>query len=219
MVGPGEFIPIAEESGFIIDLDFWVLEEACRQAQAWLRDGLPPVRLSVNLSGRHFTAPERIVGSVCAVLARTGFDPAWLELEVTEGVSVSESEEVAEALGELRALGVGIAIDDFGTGYSALGRLHRFPVDRLKIDQSFVANITSAETTAPLVVAIVAMARGLGLETIAEGVETAEQRDYLRGQGCDHAQGYFFAEPRDAAAIAQLLEPPPATSTDVTSQS
>jgi EAL domain-containing protein (putative c-di-GMP-specific phosphodiesterase class I) len=196
-----------------------VLDEACRQAQAWLHDGLPAVRLSVNLSGRHFTAPERVVGSVCAVLARTGFDPASLEIEVTEGVAVNESEEVVDALEELRSLGVRIAIDDFGTGYSMLGRLQRFPVDRLKIDQSFVAEITSEDSSAPLVVAIVAMARGLNLETVAEGVETAEQRDYLRRHGCDHAQGYFFAEPRDAAAIAQLLEPPPSTSTDVRSPS
>ncbi len=208
LVGPGEFVPIAEESGFIIEVDLWVLEEACRQGQAWLSEGLPSVRLSVNLSGRHFQMPGRIVGSVCAVLASTGFDPAHLELEVTEGVAVSESEEVIRALEELRALGMSVAIDDFGTGYSMLGRLQRFPVDRLKIDRSFVSEISSGDAQAPLVVAIIAMARSLHLETVAEGVETQAQLDFLRNKGCDLAQGYLFCEPRDPDSIARLLETP-----------
>lgn len=205
LIGPTEFMNVAEESGYIIELDLWVLEEACRQGQAWLDAGLTPVRVSVNLSGRHFQAPDRVVGAVLAALASTGFNPALLELEVTEGVAVSESEDVACALGRLRDMGVAIAIDDFGTGYSMLGRLQRFPADRLKIDRSFVAEIQTEDSDAPLVVAIIAMARSLHLETVAEGVETAAQRQFLRRHGCDLAQGYLFAEPRDADGIAALL--------------
>jgi diguanylate cyclase (GGDEF)-like protein len=206
LIGPADFMSVAEESGFILEVDLWVLDEACRQGQVWLDAGLPPVRVSVNLSGRHFQAPDRIVGAVLASLARTGFDPGLLELEVTEGVAVSESEEVTSALTRLRELGVRIAIDDFGTGYSILGRLQRFPADRLKIDKSFIAEIQREESDAPLVVAIIAMARGLHLETVAEGVETTAELRFLRRHGCDLAQGYLFSEPRDPEGIAVLLQ-------------
>jgi EAL domain-containing protein (putative c-di-GMP-specific phosphodiesterase class I) len=210
LIGPGEFMNVAEESGYILALDMWVLEEACRQAKAWLDAGLPPIRVSVNLSGRHFQAPDRVVGAVLAALASTGLDAALLELEVTEGVAVSESEEVSAALGRLRDLGVGISIDDFGTGYSMLGRLQRFPADRLKIDRSFVSEIHREGDEAPLVLAVIAMARSLHLETVAEGVETTAQREYLRRHGCDLAQGYLFSEPREADGIAAMLRARPA---------
>ena len=205
LLPPSEFLHIAEESGFIVDIDHWVMEAACRQSRAWLDAGLQPVRVSVNLSGRHFKAPDRVVGAVLASLASTGISASMLELEVTEGVAVSESEDVVAALNRIRELGTMIAIDDFGTGYSSLGRLQRFPVDRLKIDRSFVAEIHSVESEAPLVVAVIAMARSLGLQTVAEGVETEAQRAFLRRHGCDEAQGYLFAEPRDADGIAVLL--------------
>jgi diguanylate cyclase (GGDEF)-like protein len=210
LIGPGEFMNVAEESGYILALDMWVLEEACRQGRAWLDAGLPPTRVSVNLSGRHFQAPDRVVGAVLAALASSGLEPGLLELEVTESVAVSESEEVAAALGRLRDLGIGISIDDFGTGYSMLGRLQRFPADRLKIDRSFVAEIHTERDEAPLVLAVIAMARSLHLETVAEGVETTAQREFLRRHGCDLAQGYLFAEPRDADGIAALLRARPA---------
>jgi diguanylate cyclase (GGDEF)-like protein len=210
LLGPGEFLHIAEESGFIVEIDHWVMEEACRQGRVWLDAGLPPVRISVNLSGRHFKAPDRVVGAVLASLAATNIPATMLELEVTEGVAVSESEEVVAALNRLRDLGAGIAIDDFGTGYSMLGRLQRFPVDRLKIDRSFVSEIRSADSDAPLVLAVIAMARSLGLQTVAEGVETEAQRVFLLRHGCDQAQGYLFAEPRDPDGIAVLLRSSPA---------
>ena len=205
LLGPADFLNIAEESGFIVDIDHWVMEQACRQGQAWLAAGFEPIRVSVNLSGRHFHAPDRVVGAVVATLASTGIPPSMLELEVTEGVAVSESEEVAGAMNRIRELGVGVAIDDFGTGYSMLGRLQRFPVDRLKIDRSFVSEVRSDSSEAPLIVAIIAMARGLRLQTVAEGVETEAQRAFLFRHGCDEAQGYLFAEPRDADGIAVLL--------------
>jgi diguanylate cyclase (GGDEF)-like protein len=207
LLGPGDFLHIAEESGFIVDIDHWVMGEACRQGRAWLDAGLPAVRISVNVSGRHFTAPDRVVGAVLASLAESGIPATMLELEVTEGVAVSESEDVVAALNRIRDLGAGIAIDDFGTGYSMLGRLQRFPADRLKIDRSFVSEIRSADDEAPLVEAVIAMARSLGLQTVAEGVETEAQSEFLRRRGCDEAQGYLFAEPRDADGIAVLLRP------------
>jgi diguanylate cyclase (GGDEF)-like protein len=211
LLGPGDFLHIAEESGFIVDIDHWVMEAACRQGRVWLDAGLRPVRISVNLSGRHFKAPDRVVGAVLANVAATGVPASMLELEVTESVAVSESEEVADALNRIRDLGASIAIDDFGTGYSMLGRLQRFPVDRLKIDRSFVSEIRSVDSDAPLVVAVIAMARSLGLQTVAEGVETEAQRAFLLRHGCDEAQGYLFAEPRDPEGIAVLLRSSPAS--------
>jgi EAL domain-containing protein (putative c-di-GMP-specific phosphodiesterase class I) len=211
LLGPADFLHIAEESGFIVDIDHWVMEAACRQGRLWLDAGLPSVRISVNLSGRHFKAPDRVVGAVLANLAATGVPASMLELEVTEGVAVSESEDVSDALNRIRELGARIAIDDFGTGYSMLGRLQRFPVDRLKIDRSFVSEIRSVDSEAPLVVAVIAMARSLGLATVAEGVETEAQRVFLLRHGCDEAQGYLFAEPRDAEGIAVLLRASPAS--------
>jgi diguanylate cyclase (GGDEF)-like protein len=205
LLGPADFLNIAEESGYIVDIDHWVMREACRQGRTWLDAGLSPVRISVNLSGRHFQAPDRVVGAVLANLAETGIPPSMLELEVTESVAVNESEEVAGALSRIRELGVTIAIDDFGTGYSMLGRLQRFPVDRLKIDRSFVSEIRSVDSPAPLVVAVIAMARSLNLHTVAEGVETEAQHAFLLRHGCDEAQGYLFAEPRDPDGVAVLL--------------
>ncbi|MGH9118964.1 MAG: putative bifunctional diguanylate cyclase/phosphodiesterase, partial [Acidimicrobiales bacterium] len=216
LLGPADFLNIAEESGFIIDIDHWVMERACRQGQEWLAAGFPAIRISVNLSGRHFQAPDRVVGAVVANLASTGIPASMLELEVTESVAVNESEEVAGALNRVRELGVGVAIDDFGTGYSMLGRLQRFPVDRLKIDRSFVSEVRADDAEAPLIVAIIAMARSLNLKTVAEGVETEAQRAFLRRHGCDEAQGYLFAEPRDPDGIAVLLRSASAAGRDVT---
>lgn len=207
MLAPGEFVPLAEESGLIVEVDSWVLREATRQAAAWLAEGLPPVRIAVNLSSRHFQSPERLVGTVRDVLADSALPPALLELEVTEGLAVHEDRS-AELLQRLRDFGVSISVDDFGTGYSMLGRLHRFPVDRLKIDRSFIREITSARADAPIVSAIIAMARSLGIETVAEGVETLEQQTFLRNRSCDLAQGFLFSAPTDADQIARLVQTP-----------
>ncbi|MBA2281878.1 MAG: EAL domain-containing protein [Acidimicrobiia bacterium] len=207
LLAPAEFVPLAEESGLIVGVDTWVLRHATRQAARWLQDGLPPVRVAVNLSARHFQSPERLVGTIRDSLADSGLPPALLELEVTEGLAVHE-ESSAEVLQRLRDLGTSISIDDFGTGYSMLGRLHRFPVDRLKIDGSFVREIVSARADAPIVAAIIAMARSLGIETVAEGVERLEQQTFLRNRSCDLAQGFLFSMPAEPEEVARMLRTP-----------
>jgi diguanylate cyclase (GGDEF)-like protein len=207
MLGPNEFVPLAEESGLIVEVDTWVLRRACAQVAAWLSDGLPPVRVAVNMSARHFQSPERLIGTLRDVLSDTGIPPSLLELEVTEGLAVVEDRS-AEILQRVRDLGPSISIDDFGTGYSMLARLHRFPVDRLKIDRSFVREIVSAQADAPIVAAIIAMAHSLTIETVAEGVETIEQQLYLKGRGCDVAQGFLFSHPAEAEEVARMLQRP-----------
>jgi len=204
LLGPVEFVPLAEESGLIVEVDTWVLREACRQVSGWLQAGLPPVRVGVNLSARHFQSPERFIGTIRDAVRDTGLPSMLLELEVTEGLAVTEDES-ALVLQRIRDMGVSTSIDDFGTGYSMLGRLSRFPVDRLKIDRSFVQEIRSARDDAPIVAAIIAMARSLRIETVAEGVETPEQEQFLRDRGCDLAQGYLFGHPSSPAAIEELL--------------
>ena len=206
-VGPDHFIPLAEDSGQIVALDTWVLRTACLQAQAWSDSGLPPVRMAVNVSGRHFHH-ARLTETVASVLWETELDPHRLELEVTESVAVEEEQTNRLVLEELRALGVGVAIDDFGTGYSVLSRLRYFPLDRLKIDQAFVAEVPGKAGDGAIVVAMIAMAHALGLEVVAEGIETAPQRDFLIQAGCDLGQGYLFARPLTATAVAQLLASP-----------
>jgi len=207
MLAPNEFVPLAEESGLIVEVDTWVLRRSCRQAVDWLDAGLAPVRVAVNLSARHFQTPERLIGTIHDTLVDTGLHPSLLELEVTEGLAVGEDRS-AEVLQRVRDLGVSIAIDDFGTGYSMLGRLHRFPIDRLKIDRSFVREIVSAKADAPIVTAIIAMARSLGIETVAEGIETLEQQTFLRNRSCDLGQGFLFSHPIEADEIGRLLRTP-----------
>jgi diguanylate cyclase (GGDEF)-like protein len=207
LLAPIEFVPLAEESGLIVEVDTFVLRKAARQAAAWLQSGLPPVRVGVNLSARHFQSPERLIGTIRDVLSDTGLPSMLLELEVTEGLAVTEDES-ALVLQRIRDLGVSISIDDFGTGYSMLGRLSRFPVDRLKIDRSFVKEIRSARDDAPIVAAIIAMARSLRIETVAEGVETLEQQTFLRNRSCDLAQGFLFSHPTDADEVERMLLTP-----------
>jgi len=208
LIGPNEFVPLAEESGLIVAVDHWVLDEACRQAVRWIEDGLPPVRMAVNVSGRHFHASERLVDVVERTLGLTGLPAELLELEVTEGIAIGEEEATTRALHQLRALGAKLAIDDFGTGYSMLGRLRAFPIDRLKIDRSFVSEIDSHHAEAPIVSAMIAMARSLKIECVAEGVETIEQQIFLRNHGCDQAQGFLYSHPVEAGEIAHLLRTP-----------
>ena len=204
VVCPDEFIPLAEEAGLVVALDTWVLREACRQTRAWGDEGLPRLRVSVNLSGRHLQHPRMAV-TVIEAVRESAIDPAQLELEVTESVAVAEIGDTREALEGLRGLGVTVAIDDFGTGYSMLSRLRQFPLDTLKIDRSFVSEITASADDAPIVSATIAMAHSLGLKVVAEGVETEPQLEYLRRNGCDLAQGYLLSRPVDADAVSALL--------------
>ena len=202
------FVPLAEETGLILPIGRWVLETACRQARAWqvAFPGAGPMLMSVNLSARQFAQPG-LGGEIAAILADTGLDPASLELEITESVLMDESEAGTRSLRELRELGVKLALDDFGTGYSSLSYLKHLPLDALKIDRTFIAEPTGADdTTLPIVKADIALAHGLGIGVVAEGIETAEQLGWLRRLSCDLGQGYYLARPLPADKLAALLQ-------------
>jgi diguanylate cyclase (GGDEF)-like protein len=204
LVPPGRFIPIAEESGLIVQIGDWVIEEACRQARRWLDMGFPPLTVAVNLSALQFR--RGVVEQVVAgALAQAQLPAHQLELELTESVLISDVESVEARLRALKALGVKLAIDDFGTGYSSLSYLKRFSVDKLKIDQSFVRDLERHPHEVAIVRAIIQMANGLGLSTIAEGVETLQVTQSLRALGCQEAQGYWFAKPMPAQTFEQWL--------------
>jgi diguanylate cyclase (GGDEF)-like protein/PAS domain S-box-containing protein len=204
LVSPASFIPVAEECGLIGPLSEWVLREACRQNKAWQDQGLPLARVSVNLSARQFQLRD-MAQLVTSVLAETGLAPRFLELELTESAIMRNAEEAVIMLSELAALGISIAIDDFGTGYSSLSYLKRFPVNRLKIDRSFVADIGTSGEDETITSAIIALAHSLNLQVIAEGVETSAQLDFLLARKCDEMQGFYFSRPVPAAAIPALL--------------
>jgi diguanylate cyclase (GGDEF)-like protein/PAS domain S-box-containing protein len=204
-IPPVEFIPIAEESGLIVSIGAWVLREACRQAKAWTEAGLPIKTIAVNVSAVEFREDSFLDG-VFRVLAETGLDPRALELELTESVLMKYPESTAPILQTLRESGVRVTIDDFGTGYSSLSYLRKFPVDTLKIDQSFVRQIDGSGGDTHIVGAVIAMARNLKLKVVAEGVETAEELAFLRAHDCDEAQGYYFSRPVPAAGFAAILE-------------
>ncbi|KND59323.1 diguanylate cyclase/phosphodiesterase (GGDEF & EAL domain) with PAS/PAC sensor(s) [Candidatus Burkholderia verschuerenii] len=205
LVSPASFIPVAEESGLIGPLSEWVLREACRQNKAWQDAGLPAARVSVNLSARHFQQRD-IASLVTSVLDETGLEPRFLELELTESAIMRNAEEAVSMLEELSSLGIGIAIDDFGTGYSSLSYLKRFPVHRLKIDRSFVADIGSCDDDETITSAIIALAHSLEMQVIAEGVETSAQHEFLRERDCDEMQGFYFSRPMPRDAIPMLLQ-------------
>ncbi|MDL2354041.1 MAG: EAL domain-containing protein [Pseudomonadota bacterium] len=203
LVAPGSFIGLAEETGLILPIGEWVLRRACEQSCAWQREGLAPLPVSVNLSARQFS--ESIVATVARILAETGLAPHLLELELTESASMEDPQKSFEILRQLKDMGVQLAIDDFGTGYSNLNYLKRFPVDKLKLDQSFVKDITCDADDLSIARAVIAMAHGLRLTVIAEGVETADQLALLAANGCDEIQGYFFSRPVDGEACAAML--------------
>lgn len=205
LIPPSSFIPVAEECGLIGPLSEWVLREACRQNKAWQDEGLPPARVSVNLSARQFQQHD-IAKLVTQVLAETGLEPKYLELELTESTIMRNAEEAVSMLNALHALGIGLAIDDFGTGYSSLSYLKRFPVDRLKIDRSFVSDIGTSGDDETITSAIIALAHSLNLQVIAEGVETLEQLDFLKDRACDEMQGFYFSRPMPRDAIPELLQ-------------
>jgi EAL domain-containing protein (putative c-di-GMP-specific phosphodiesterase class I) len=204
LVPPGVFIPVAEESGLIVMLGEWVMKEACTQNKRWLDEGLPAVRIAVNLSGRQFVRQD-LLGMVQKVLGETGIAPQYLELELTESTIMEHVDETIETLLALRKLGVHLAIDDFGTGYSSMAYLKRFTIDKLKIDQSFVRDLATDSDDAAIVSATIAMAHNLNLTVIAEGVETEEQLHFLKDNGCEQMQGYYFSRPLPAQEITELL--------------
>jgi len=203
LVPPGEFIPLLEETGLIVPVGEWVLAEACRQSVLWREAGHGDLRVAVNLSALQFQQP-RLAESVREVIERSGADPRNIELEITENIAMNQEEEVLDTLHQLRAIGVSLAIDDFGTGYSSLSYLQQFPVNRLKIDQSFVRGAAAGRELS-IARAIVAMGNSLGLEVIAEGVETAEQHALLSTFGCREGQGFHFARPALPDALAAAL--------------
>ncbi len=205
LILPDAFVPLAEETGLIGALGAWVLETACRQGRAWQeRFPVPPV-LSVNLSGRQFQQPD-LVESIDRILRETGLNPNLLRLELTESAVMADISDAAATLRQLKGLGVWLALDDFGTGYSSLGSLRRFPIDLLKIDQTFVAGLGRDDGDAAIVQAVVALASALGLGVVAEGVETSGQLGRLRKLGCDLGQGYLFAPPLTSEAVTRLLD-------------
>jgi diguanylate cyclase (GGDEF)-like protein len=207
LLTPADFVPLAEESDLVVEVDTWVMRHACQQAVEWDAAGLPPLRMAANLSGRNFS-DDRIVGRVAMVLQETGLAADRLELEITESLALRESEGALDIIRRVRDLGPRFAIDDFGTGYSALAQMQRFPVDRLKIDRTFVSQITSAQGVAPLVSAFIGIARALRLEVVAEGVETLEQQTFLRTHGCKEAQGYLYSRPVPPDEIVALVRKP-----------
>lgn len=205
MISPAKFIPIAEANGAIIPIGEWVLRTACAQNRAWQLAGFTPIRISVNLSARQFEQPY-LVEVINQILEETGLKASDLELEVTESFLMADMERSVKILKKLREVGIWLALDDFGTGYSSLNYLKRFPVNILKIDQSFVQDVMSNPDSAAVTNAIIALAKSLRLSITAEGVETQEQLEYLKMQGCDEGQGYYFSCPVPADIIAPMLQ-------------
>jgi len=205
LVPPGEFIPVAEETGLILPLGEWVIRTACRQAKAWQDAGLPPVPVAVNLSGYRFHRSDPCA-YISQVLRETGLEPKYLHLEITEGVVLQDIDRTVEILSDLRGMGVQISIDDFGTGYSSLSYLKRLPADSVKIDRSFVSGLDTDVNDAAIATAIIAMSHSIGLKVIAEGVETEEQLAFLRQRRCDEFQGFLRARPMPANEVELLLD-------------
>jgi EAL domain-containing protein (putative c-di-GMP-specific phosphodiesterase class I) len=207
-VGPDEFVPLAEQSGLIGLLDGWVLRTACRQLRDWMDAGQLPLRVAVNISGSDLDRPD-LVDHITRVLEETQIEPWRLELELTEGAAMSQQEDAAARLHRLRALGVRIAIDDFGTGYSMLSRLRDLPVDKLKLDKSFVADLGRDDDVTRIVRSAIDMGHGLGLTVVAEGVETERTLQLVKELGCDGAQGFFIAYPLPADQLPRWLRESP----------
>ena len=205
MVSPGIFIPLAEQTGLIVPIGTWVLEEVCRQSLAWQAQGLPSIRIAVNLSARQFRQGD-LAATVNAILYEAKLDPSLIELELTESMIMDDPQGAQSVLNALKKLGVSLSLDDFGTGYSSLNYLRRFPVDCLKIDQSFIRDVTTDPSGASVVSSIIDIAHNLQLTAIAEGVETQEQLDFLVANQCDAMQGYLFSKPLPADDFAQMLQ-------------
>ncbi|MBX3708868.1 MAG: EAL domain-containing protein [Gammaproteobacteria bacterium] len=201
-ISPMNFIPLAEETGLIIPIGAWVLQEACRQTRIWQQMGFTGLKIAVNVSGKQL-AHDNFIDTLKRALAATEFDPRYLELEITETAILDEN--ITSVIKEFTNIGLGLAVDDFGTGYSGLSYLKRFSIDKLKIDQSFVRDIPNNIDSVTIVSAILAMAKELDVKSLAEGVETIEQLKFLKSKGCDYIQGYYFSKPLEASYFTQLL--------------
>jgi EAL domain-containing protein (putative c-di-GMP-specific phosphodiesterase class I) len=202
MISPADFIPVAEEIGFIVPLGEWVIRQACADAAKWPRD----IKVAVNLSPVQFKS-QTLVHTVISALAETGLSPRRLEMEITETVLLANSAATLATLHNLRDLGVRIAMDDFGTGYSSLSYLRSFPFDKIKIDRSFVTELSDREDCIAIIKAVAGLGTSLGMATTAEGVETPEQLRLVREQGCTEIQGYYFSPARPANEVMQMLHP------------
>ena len=208
LIMPDDFIPLSERTGLIVPLGEWVLRTACAQNAAWLRSGLQPLRLAVNLSARQLEQAD-LVDMVAAVLSDTQMNPDWLELEITESITMRDPAKAIKTLHDLRDLGLRISMDDFGLGYSFLAHLNDLPLDALKIDRSLISGVTKTRGYAAIATAIVAMAEGLNLEVVAEGVETPGQLAFVKDIHCDRYQGFLLGHPVPANQLSSALQHPP----------
>jgi diguanylate cyclase (GGDEF)-like protein len=205
LVSPGEFIPVAEDTGLIVPLGEWVLEHACRQNKEWQDAGLPPISISVNISGKQFQE-DNFLKNISNIIEDSSLDPKWIELEITENVLMHHAQITAEILHEIKEMGVRLSMDDFGTGYSSFNYLKSFPLDIIKIDKTFIDEIPQNPNDAAIVNAIISMAHNLNLHVVAEGVELEQQQIFLRDHGCDEIQGYYYSRPLPAKEFAEFLE-------------
>jgi len=211
LVTPTQFIPVAEETGMIVPIGRWVIKTACAQNIAWQRQGLPPVRMAVNLSLRQLM-DDKLLEDITAALNDSGMAPNLLEMEITESMVMYKPERLIEALTKIKNMGVRLALDDFGTGYSSLAHVKQFPIDTLKIDRSFIRNLSQNSEDKAIIEAIIAMGKTLSLNVVAEGVETMAQDEFLREHICDEMQGYYFSKPVAPDQFADLLRKNSATS-------
>ena len=200
-----QFIPVAEETGLIVPIGKWVIQTACLQNVAWQQQGLPHLKIAVNLTARQF-GDEHLLRDIAAIIKSTGMDAGLLEIEIHESLLIHDIERTLRILTALKAMGIKIAIDDFGTGYSSLSTLQRFPLDTIKIDRSFVRDVTRPGDNSTLTEAIIAMGKSLSLTVVAQGVETREQVEYLRSHACDEIQGFYFNKPMSAQEFTVLLQ-------------
>jgi EAL domain-containing protein (putative c-di-GMP-specific phosphodiesterase class I) len=208
MISPAVFIPIAEETGLIVSIGDWVLHEACRQIKTWLEAGLPPIKVSVNVSASQFLE-KNLVSRVEAALREAQLEPEYLELELTESLIMQDVEQAVATMRQLQRLGIQLSIDDFGTGYSSLSALKTFPIVRLKIDRSFINDVLENDSDRAVASAVISLGQKLNLRVIAEGVETSEQRQFLLDNNCDEMQGYLFRRPLPAQELENLLRATP----------
>jgi EAL domain-containing protein (putative c-di-GMP-specific phosphodiesterase class I) len=203
-VGPDDFIPLLEETGLIVEVGKWVLEEACMQGAAWREAGYP-IGMAVNVSGRQLDT-DQLIGDIEGALSESGLEPGALTIEITETTLMRNVQETARRLTQIKALGVRIAIDDFGTGYSSLAHLQRFPVDALKIDRSFVSQLQHNKEGETLIHTLVQLGKALSIETFAEGIEDQQELSLLQDEDCDKGQGFLFARPLDVDATEAFLQ-------------
>ena len=206
MVSPGDFIPLAEETGLIEPIGEWVLRAACTQNKKWQDAGYPPVKVSVNMSARQFSR-KNITEQIGDILQETGLSPEYLGIEITESVIMQDVQSTNAKLKQMQKMGINLSIDDFGTGYSSLSYLKFFPINDLKIDRSFVFNITSDSTEAAIAASIILLAHSINLRVVDEGLETVEQLEVLRQQGCDYVQGFLFSRPLAVEEFIPFFDP------------